>query len=45
MQSTPDDDQRNVRKHSGQFWEIHPSIQTWNQDTHQETSKDLNKIV
>ena len=29
----------------GNFWEIHPVIPTLNQDTYQETWKDLNKII
>ena len=32
MQATPDDGLWRIRKRSGQFWEIHPPIPTWNQD-------------
>ena len=32
-------------KHSGQFWQIHLPIPTWNQDTYQETWKDLKVIL
>ena len=45
MQATPDDDLYKVRKRSGQFWKIHPPIPTWNQDTYQETWKDLSEII
>ena len=45
MQATPDDGLWKVRKHSGQFWLIHPPFETWNQDTYQETLKDPNKII
>ena len=34
-----------VRKCSGQFWQIYPPIPTWNQDTYQETWKDIDKII
>ena len=43
--ATPDDGLWNVQKHSGKFWEIHTPIPTYNQDTYQETWKDLNKII
>ena len=42
IQATPDDSLWKVQKHSGQFWQIHPPIPSWNQDTYQETRKDLN---
>ena len=42
MQATPNDGQWKVRKYTGQFWQIHPSIPTWNEDTYQESWKDLN---
>ena len=41
MQVTPDDGLWKVWKHSVQFWLIHSPIPTWNQDTYQETWKDL----
>ena len=42
MQAIPDDGLWKVRKRSERFCYIHP---TWNQDTYQETWKDLNKIT
>ena len=45
MQTTPDDGLWKVRKRLGQFWLIHPPIPNWNQNTYQETWKDLNKII
>ena len=42
MQATPDDGLWRVWNRSGQIWEIYPPIPTWNQDTYQETRKDLN---
>ena len=45
IQITPGDDLWKVRKHLEQFWWIHLPIPTWNQDTCQETWKDLNKII
>ena len=45
MQTVPDDGLWKVWKRSGQFWQIHPPIPTWNEDTYQETWKDLNKII
>ena len=45
MQATTDDGLWKVRKHSRQFWLIHPPISAWNQDTYQETWKDLHKII
>ena len=44
MQATLDDGIWKVQKRSGQFWEIHSPIPTWNQDTY-ETWKNLNKII
>ena len=34
-----------VHKRSGQFWQIHPPISTWNQDTYKENRKDLYKVI
>ena len=45
MQATPDDGLWKVRKRLEQFWNIHPLILTWNQDTYQETWNNLNKII
>ena len=45
MQATPGDNLWKVQKCLGQFWLIHPPSPTWNQDSYQETWKDLNKIV
>ena len=45
MQAIPDDGLWKVQKCLGQFWLIHLPIPTWNQDTYQETWKDLNKII
>ena len=45
MQATPDGGLWNVRKRSEQFWLIHLPIPTWNQDTYQETWKDLKTII
>ena len=40
-QVTPDNGLYRVQKHSGQFWEIHLPIPTWNSDTFLKTWKDL----
>ena len=45
MHATPDDGLRKVGKHSEQFWQIHSPIPAWNQDSYQETWKNLNKII
>ena len=45
MQGTADGGLWKVRKRSGQFWWIHLPIQTWNEETYQETWKDHNKII
>ena len=45
MQATSADGLWKVQKHFGQFWYVNPPIPTWNQDTYQETWKDLNKII
>ena len=34
-----------VRKRSGQFWLIQPTIPTWNQNTCQGNLKDPNNII
>ena len=44
MQTTLDDGLWKDRKRSEKFWQIYP-ILTWNQNTYQETWKDLNKII
>ena len=45
MQVASDDSLNKAQNHLGQFWEIHPPIPTWNQDTYQETWKDPNQII
>ena len=47
MQATPDDGLWKVWKRSEQFFFflINSPIPTWNQDTYQETWKDLNEII
>ena len=45
MQETPDDGLWKDQKRSGQFWQIHPPIPTWNKNTYRETWKDPNKII
>ena len=45
MQATSDDGLWKILKCSGQFWLIYPPTPTWNQDTYQETWKDLKQII
>ena len=40
-QATPNVGLWRVQKRSGQFWEIHLPIPTWNKGIYQETWKDL----